>query len=35
MRTIALPWETWRAIIVALCTRGLPYMLDHANSLER
>ena len=35
MRTIELPWETWRAIIAALRARGLPYMVEHAASLEQ
>ena len=35
MNTIELPWETWRAIIAALREKGLPYMLAHADLLER
>ena len=35
MRTIELPWETWRAVIDALRARGLPYMLEHADHIER
>ena len=35
MRTVALSWETWRAIIDMLRTKGLPYMVEHADSLER
>jgi hypothetical protein len=35
MRTIALSWEDWRAFIAALCEKGLPYMLDHADALEQ
>jgi hypothetical protein len=31
MRTITLPWESWRAIIAALREKAVPYMLDHAN----
>ena len=35
MRTIAWPWETWRAVIDALRAKGLPSMLDHADHLTR
>jgi hypothetical protein len=35
MNAIELPWETWRAIIAALRAKGLPYMLEHADYLER
>jgi hypothetical protein len=35
MRTIELPWEGWRDIIAALRAKGLPYMLEHADYLER
>jgi hypothetical protein len=35
VRTITLPWETWRAVIAALREKGLPSMLDHADHLER
>ncbi len=35
MRTIELSWETWRDIIAALYDTGLPYMREHAESLER
>jgi hypothetical protein len=31
MKTIALPWETWRAIIAELLEKRLPSMLEHAN----
>jgi len=34
MTTIELPWETWRAVIAVLREKGLPPMLDHAESLE-
>ena len=34
MNTITLPWETWRAVIAALRTKGLPSMLEHANVIE-
>jgi hypothetical protein len=35
MRTITLPWETWRVVIAALREKGLPYMLQHADHLEQ
>ncbi len=35
MRTIELPWETWRAVIAVLREKALPYMLDHADHIER
>jgi hypothetical protein len=35
MRVIELPWEDWRDIIDALRAKGLPYMRDHADVLER
>ena len=35
MRTIKLPWEDWRAVIAALREKGLPYMLEHADHIER
>jgi hypothetical protein len=35
MRTISLPWETWRAVIAALREKGPPYMLEHADHIER
>jgi hypothetical protein len=35
MRTIERTWETWRAIIDALQAKGLPYMHEHADHLER
>jgi hypothetical protein len=35
MRVIELPWEDWRGIIDALRAKGLPYMRDHADYLER
>ena len=35
MRTIELPWENWRAVIAALREKALPYMLEHADHLER
>ena len=35
MRAIELPWETWRAVIDALREKRLPYMLEHADHIER
>ena len=35
MRTIELPWETWRAVIAALREKALPSMLEHADALEQ
>ncbi len=35
MRTITVPWESWRAVIAVLRAKGLPYMLEHADYLER
>jgi hypothetical protein len=35
MRTITLPWETWRAVIAVLRAKALPSMLDHAGRLEQ
>lgn len=36
LRTITLPWETWRSIIaVLLRAKGLPHMLDRADALEQ
>jgi hypothetical protein len=35
VNTIALPWETWRAVIAVLRASGLPYKRDHAEYLER
>jgi hypothetical protein len=35
MKTITLPWETWRAIIAVLREKALPYMLEHADALEQ
>ena len=32
---IELPWESWRAVIDALRAKGLPYMLEHADHIER
>ena len=35
MNAIELPWETWRAVIAVLRAKGLLYMLEHADHLER
>ncbi len=35
MRTIALPFETWRRIIETLRANRLDYMQVHANALEQ
>jgi hypothetical protein len=34
MRTITLPWETWRTVIAVLREKGLPSMLEHATVIE-
>ena len=35
MRTIELTWEDWRAVIAVLRAKALPYMLQHADHIER
>ena len=35
MSTIALPWETWRAIVAVLRAKDLTSMLEHADALEQ
>ena len=35
MRTIALSWEDWRAIINVLRAKALPYKREHAEQIER
>lgn len=35
MNVVELPFETWRAVIDVLRAKGLPYMLEHADHLER
>ena len=35
MRRVVLSWEDWRAIIAVLRQKALPYMLEHANHIER
>ena len=34
MRTITLPWETWRAVIAMLRGTELSYAHDHADVIE-
>jgi hypothetical protein len=35
MTAVALPWETWRAVIAVLRAKALPHMLNHADELEQ
>jgi hypothetical protein len=35
MNPITLLWEDWRAVIDVMREKALPYMLDHANHIER
>jgi len=35
MRTIELPWETWRAVIAILREKAVPCMLEDADALEQ
>jgi hypothetical protein len=35
MRRVELSWEDWRAVIAVLRIKGLPYMLEHADHIER
>jgi len=35
MNSIALPWDTWRAVIAVLREHGLPYELEHGDWLEQ
>jgi len=35
MNPITLSWEDWRAVIDVLRAKGLPYMLQHADHIER
>ena len=35
MRTIELPWDTWRAVSAILREKSLPFMLDHADLIEQ
>jgi hypothetical protein len=35
MQKIELSWEDWRAVIAVLREKALPYMLEHADHIER
>jgi len=35
MNAIELSWEDWRAVIAVLRAKALPYMLEHADHMER
>ena len=35
MNRITLSWEDWRAVITVLRAKALPYMREHADSIER
>ena len=35
MRRVELTWEDWRAVIDVLRAKALPYMLEHADHIER
>jgi len=35
VKTITLPWESWRAVIASLREQGVPSMLEHASHIER
>ena len=35
MRRVELTWEDWRAVIAVLREKALPYMLQHADHIER
>jgi hypothetical protein len=35
MRRVELSWEDWRAVIAVLRIKALPYMLEHADHIER
>ena len=35
MRRVELSWEDWRAVIAVLRIKALPYMLEHADDIER
>ena len=35
MNPIELSWADWRAVITVLRERALPYMLEHADHIER
>jgi hypothetical protein len=35
MNAVALSWEDWRAVVDVLRAKALPYMLEHADHIER
>jgi hypothetical protein len=35
VRRVELSWEDWRAVIAVLRIKALPYMLEHADHIER
>jgi hypothetical protein len=35
LRKVELSWEDWRAVIAVLRAKALPYMLEHADHIER
>jgi hypothetical protein len=35
MNAVALSWDDWRAVIAVLREKALPYMLEHADHIER
>ena len=35
MQRVELTWEDWRAVIAVLRIKALPYMLEHADHIER
>ena len=35
MHGVELSWEDWRAVIAVLRAKALPYMLEHADHIER
>jgi hypothetical protein len=35
MNAIVLSWEDWRAVVDVLRAKALPYMLEHADHMER
>ena len=35
MNAVELSWEDWRSVIDVLRAKALPYMLEHADHIER
>ena len=35
MTAVALPWESWRAVVAVLRAKALPHMRAHADELEQ